>query len=269
MTALDKHLCRCGSHTRILKAVERAKRYIFDGDIMQVVLSQRMSQPFPASALTLYRSLRALNPSPYMFFYNFGDFHVVGASPEILVRLENGKVTVRPIAGTRPRGATPEADRANEAELLADPKERAEHVMLIDLARNDIGRIAQTGTVKVTEAFGIERYSHVMHIVSHVEGRLKPGLDAMAVLKATFPAGTLSGAPKIRAVKKEQKLYLWDWSELSDVGIRWENFVGSQLLKFCHFIEDTQGYKMELRYLRDFDGREVDFVVLKERKPLF
>jgi anthranilate synthase component 1 len=184
-----------------LKVVERAKRYIFDGDIMQVVLSQRMSQPFPAAPLTLYRSLRALNPSPYMFFYNFGDFHVVGASPEILVRLENGKVTVRPIAGTRPRGKTAEEDAALATELLADPKERAEHVMLMDLGRNDIGRVAQTGTVKVTDNMTIERYSHVMHIVSNVEGQLKPGQDAIAVMKATFPAGTVSGAAKVRAME--------------------------------------------------------------------
>jgi anthranilate synthase component 1 len=184
-----------------LKAVERAKRYIFDGDIMQVVLSQRMSQPFGASPLALYRALRALNPSPYMFFLNFGEFHVVGASPEILVRLENGIVTLRPIAGTRPRGKTPEADAALARELLADPKERAEHVMLMDLGRNDVGRVAQTGSVHVTDNMTIERYSHVMHIVSNVEGRLKPDLDAIAVLKATFPAGTVSGAPKVRAME--------------------------------------------------------------------
>ncbi len=184
-----------------LKVVDRAKRYIFDGDIMQVVLSQRMSQDFPASPLTLYRALRALNPSPYMFFYNFGDFHVVGASPEILVRLENGKVTVRPIAGTRPRGKTPEEDVALATELLADPKERAEHVMLMDLGRNDLGRVAETGSVKVTDNMTIERYSHVMHIVSNVEGRLKAGQDAIAVMKATFPAGTVSGAAKVRAME--------------------------------------------------------------------
>ena len=184
-----------------LKTVERAKRYILDGDIMQVVLSQRMSQPFGASPLALYRALRALNPSPYMFFYNFGDFHVVGASPEILVRLENGNVTVRPIAGTRPRGKTPEEDAALARELLADPKERAEHVMLMDLGRNDLGRVAQVGSVRVTDNMTIENYSHVMHIVSNVEGRLKPGLDAIAVMRATFPAGTVSGAPKVRAME--------------------------------------------------------------------
>jgi anthranilate synthase component 1 len=184
-----------------LKVVERAKRYIFDGDIMQVVLSQRMSQPYDAPPLALYRALRALNPSPYMFFFNFEDFHVIGASPEILVRLEDGKVTVRPIAGTRPRGKTPEEDATLAKELLADPKERAEHLMLMDLGRNDVGRVAQTGSVHVTDSMTIENYSHVMHIVSNVEGKLKPGLDAIAVMKATFPAGTVSGAPKVRAME--------------------------------------------------------------------
>jgi anthranilate synthase component 1 len=184
-----------------LKAVERAKRYIFEGDIMQVVLSQRMTQSFDVHPLALYRALRALNPSPYMFFFNFGDFHVVGASPEILVRLENGTVTLRPIAGTRPRGKTPEQDGVLADELLADPKERAEHLMLMDLGRNDVGRVAQTGSVQVTDNMTIERYSHVMHIVSNVEGRLRPGLDALAVMKATFPAGTVSGASKVRAME--------------------------------------------------------------------
>jgi anthranilate synthase component 1 len=183
------------------------------------VLGQRLKKRYTESPLSLYRALRSLNPSPYMYYYDMGDFQIVGSSPEILVRQELAAtlpgaahpagagekpgqiVTVRPIAGTRPRGATPEQDKALEAELLADPKERAEHVMLIDLARNDIGRIAQTGSVKVTEAFGIERYSHVMHIVSNVEGCLKPGLSALDVLRASFPAGTLSGAPKIRAMQ--------------------------------------------------------------------
>jgi anthranilate synthase component 1 len=183
------------------KAVERAKKYIFEGDIMQVVPSQRMSKPFHASPLSLYRALRALNPSPYMFCFNFGDFHVVGASPEILARLEGDVVTVRPIAGTRRRGATPEEDAALAAELLADEKERAEHLMLVDLGRNDAGRVAQTGSVKVTEQMIIERYSHVMHIVSSVEAKLKPGLNAIDVLRATFPAGTVSGAPKVRAME--------------------------------------------------------------------
>ena len=182
-------------------AVAQAKRYILDGDIMQVVLSQRMSQPFAAHPLTLYRALRSLNPSPYMFYCDFGAFHVVGASPEILVRLENNIVTVRPIAGTRPRGQTPAADRALADELLADPKERAEHLMLMDLGRNDVGRVAQTGSVRVTENMLIERYSHVMHIVSNVDGTLKAGLNAMDVLRATFPAGTVSGAPKVRAME--------------------------------------------------------------------
>ncbi|MBK8570592.1 MAG: anthranilate synthase component I [Nitrosomonadales bacterium] len=183
------------------QSVEKAKRYIFDGDIMQVVPSQRMSQPFPASPLSLYRVLRSINPSPYMFYYDMDDHHVVGASPEILVRLEGDNVTVRPIAGTRPRGKTPQQDIQLAQELLADPKELAEHLMLIDLGRNDVGRVAQQGTVKLTEKMVIERYSHVMHIVSNVEGTLKPGLDAIAVLKATFPAGTVSGAPKVRAME--------------------------------------------------------------------
>ncbi|MBI1395587.1 MAG: anthranilate synthase component I [Betaproteobacteria bacterium] len=189
------------SEQKFLDAVERAKRYIFDGDIMQVVLSQRLSHDYPASPLALYRALRALNPSPYMFYFDMGGFHIVGASPEILVRLESGVVTLRPIAGTRPRGGTREEDDALEHELLADPKERAEHVMLMDLGRNDVGRVAETGTVRVTDNMTIERYSHVMHIVSNVEGRLQPGLDAVEVLKATFPAGTVSGAPKVRAME--------------------------------------------------------------------
>jgi anthranilate synthase component I len=182
-------------------AVAKAKQYIFDGDIMQVVLSQRMAQAFPAPPLSLYRALRSLNPSPYMFYYDMGDHHVVGASPEILVRLEGDTVTARPIAGTRPRGQNREQDLALAEELLADPKERAEHVQLMDLGRNDVGRVAQTGSVKVTDSMVIERYSHVMHIVSNVEGKLKPGMDAIDVLKATFPAGTVSGAPKVRAME--------------------------------------------------------------------
>jgi anthranilate synthase component 1 len=186
-------------------AVLRCKEYIAAGDCMQVVLGQRLKKRYTESPLSLYRALRSLNPSPYMYFYDLGDFQIVGSSPEILVRhehvAEGEKVTIRPLAGTRPRGATPERDAANEKELLADPKERAEHLMLIDLARNDIGRIAQTGSVKVTEAFAVERYSHVMHIVSNVEGLLKPGTNNLDVLRATFPAGTLSGAPKIRAME--------------------------------------------------------------------
>lgn len=183
------------------KAVEKAKSYIFEGDIMQVVLSQRMSQKFEAPPLALYESLRTLNPSPYMFYYHMDDHHVVGASPEILVRLEDETVTVRPIAGTRPRGKTEEEDLKLEKELLADPKECAEHVQLMDLGRNDIGRVSQSGSVKVTDNMTIERYSHVMHIVSNVEGTLKPNMHAMDVLKATFPAGTVSGAPKVRAME--------------------------------------------------------------------
>ena len=182
-------------------AVVKAKQYIFDGDIMQVVLSQRMAQPFSAAPLSLYRALRSVNPSPYMFYYDMGDHHVVGASPEILVRLEGDAVTVRPIAGTRPRGKSPQQDAALAEELLADPKELAEHLMLIDLGRNDIGRVAQNGTVNLTEKMIIERYSHVMHIVSNVEATLKHGLNAMDVLKATFPAGTVSGAAKVRAME--------------------------------------------------------------------
>jgi len=189
-----------------LAAVAKAKEYIAAGDLMQVQVGQRISKPYKAEPIALYRALRALNPSPYMYFYDLGDFQIVGASPEILVREEHAsdgsrKVTIRPLAGTRPRGATPERDLALEAELQADPKERAEHLMLIDLARNDIGRIARTGSVKVTQAFTIERYSHVMHIVSNVEGVLRPEVGQLDVLKATFPAGTLTGAPKVRAME--------------------------------------------------------------------
>ncbi len=188
-----------------LAAVARAKEYIAAGDVMQVQIGQRIRKPYADSPLSLYRALRTLNPSPYMYFYNFGGFHVVGASPEILVRSEDrqGKrmVAIRPIAGTRPRGATPEQDSVLADELAADPKERAEHLMLIDLARNDIGRIAKTGTVRVTEQYIVEKYSHVQHLVSHVEGELKDGMTNLDVLRATFPAGTLSGAPKVRAME--------------------------------------------------------------------
>ena len=188
-----------------IRAVERAKELIAAGDFMQVQVGQRLHKRYTESPLSLYRALRSLNPSPYMYYYHFGDFHVVGASPEILVRQEQTpdgqKVTIRPLAGTRPRGATPELDKAAEVELVNDPKERAEHVMLIDLARNDIGRIAKIGSVKVTEAFVVERYSHVMHIVSNVEGLLKDGMSSMDVLRATFPAGTLTGAPKVHAME--------------------------------------------------------------------
>jgi anthranilate synthase component 1 len=184
-----------------IAAVQVCKDYIAAGDCMQVVPSQRMEMDFPEPPISLYRALRTLNPSPYMFFYNFGDFHVVGASPEILVRKEGDSVTVRPIAGTRKRGANREEDDALAAELLADEKEVAEHVMLIDLGRNDVGRIAKTGSVVVKDKMIVERYSHVMHIVSNVEGTLKPGTNNIDVLRATFPAGTLSGAPKIRALE--------------------------------------------------------------------
>ncbi|MGQ9725068.1 MAG: anthranilate synthase component I [Tepidimonas sp.] len=200
-----------------LAAVDEAKALIQRGDCMQIVIGQRIHKPFRHSPLSLYRALRSLNPSPYMYYFNLAgadargsDLHVVGASPEILVRQERTgegvKVTIRPLAGTRPRGATPEKDAAAERELLADPKERAEHVMLIDLARNDIGRIATIGSVQVTEAFAVERYSHVMHIVSNVEGLLRPGLSNMDVLRASFPAGTLTGAPKVRAMELIDRL---------------------------------------------------------------
>ncbi|MFZ6815801.1 anthranilate synthase component I [Undibacterium sp. Rencai35W] len=189
-----------------LKAVEKAKEYVMAGDLMQVQIGQRIRKPYVDSPLSLYRALRSLNPSPYMYFYNFGDMQIIGASPEILVRNEqlsdgNKKVTIRPLAGTRSRGSTPELDAQLAKELLADPKEIAEHVMLIDLARNDVGRIAKTGSVKVTDQMVIEKYSHVQHIVSNVEGILQDGLSNLDVLKATFPAGTLSGAPKVRAME--------------------------------------------------------------------
>jgi anthranilate synthase component 1 len=187
-------------------AVDRIKDYILEGDAMQVVLSQRMSIPYQAPPLDLYRALRSLNPSPYMYYLDLGDFHVVGSSPEILVRLEDGMVTLRPIAGTRPRGEDEEEDLRLEAELLADPKELAEHLMLIDLGRNDAGRVSEIGSVKLTEKMVIERYSHVMHIVSNVTGRIRPGMSAIDVLRATFPAGTVSGAPKIRAMEIIEEL---------------------------------------------------------------
>ncbi|VAX11430.1 Anthranilate synthase, aminase component [hydrothermal vent metagenome] len=183
------------------QSVDRIKEYILDGDAMQVVLSQRLSIPFTAPPLDLYRALRGLNPSPYMYFLNLDSFYIVGSSPEILTRLEDGEVTVRPIAGTRRRGHTEQEDKALEEELLTDPKELAEHLMLIDLGRNDAGRVAKIGTVQLTDKMIVERYSHVMHIVSNVTGELKNGMTAMDVLRATFPAGTVSGAPKIRAME--------------------------------------------------------------------
>jgi anthranilate synthase component 1 len=182
-------------------AVDKARQYIIDGDIMQVVLSQRLTIPYHARPVELYRALRSLNPSPYMYYLDLGDHHVVGSSPEILVHLEDNQIIVRPIAGTRPRGKDEAADKALEQELLADPKELAEHLMLIDLGRNDAGRVSKIGSVELTEKMIVERYSHVMHIVSNVIGQLKEGMTAMDVLRATFPAGTVSGAPKIRAME--------------------------------------------------------------------
>jgi anthranilate synthase component 1 len=192
---------RSVTEAQFLQAVQRCKEYILAGDVMQVQISQRSSRAFSASPLSLYRSLRGVNPSPYMYYFDFGDHHVVGASPEILVRLSGGTITLRPIAGTRPRGADPKEDAARAEELLADPKERAEHVMLIDLGRNDVGRVAKPGSVRVTDRMVIERYSHVMHIVSNVEGQVGDKLDAVDVLKAAFPAGTVTGAPKVRAMQ--------------------------------------------------------------------
>ena len=189
-----------------VKAVETVKEYIRAGDVFQVVLSQRMSVPFRARPVDVYRALRALNPSPYMYFLDLDGTQVVGSSPEILVRVQDGEITVRPIAGTRPRGATHAEDVALEAELLSDPKERAEHLMLIDLGRNDVGRVADPGSVVVPDRFEIERYSHVMHIVSEVRGKLRAGATFADVLKATFPAGTVSGAPKIRALEVIREL---------------------------------------------------------------
>jgi anthranilate synthase component I len=197
----DPSVQRTFTEAGFCAAVKRAKEYILAGDVMQVQISQRGSRDFHAPPLELYRALRGLNPSPYMYYFDFGDHHVVGASPEILARLAGDTVTLRPIAGTRPRGRNAAEDAGIAAELLADPKEQAEHVMLIDLGRNDVGRVAATGSVKVTETMVVERYSHVMHIVSNVEGRIRPGLDAIDVLKASFPAGTVSGAPKVRAMQ--------------------------------------------------------------------
>ena len=184
-----------------IRAVEKSKDYILSGDVFQVVLSQRMSVPFKARSLDVYRALRALNPSPYMYFIDLGDTQIVGSSPEVMVRVKNRQITLRPIAGTRHRGASPEEDLQLEKELLADPKERAEHIMLIDLGRNDAGRVSRTGSVTLTDQMIIEKYSHVMHIVSQVEGELAEGLTAVDAIRSSFPAGTLSGAPKIRAME--------------------------------------------------------------------
>jgi anthranilate synthase component I len=195
------------SQDRFEENVRKAKEYIAAGDAFQIVLSQRLTCHTSADAFSIYRALRMLNPSPYMFFFDFGDgFHLIGASPEMMVRLEDGVASVHPIAGTRPRGQTDEEDRALEAEMLADPKERAEHVMLVDLGRNDLGRVCDYGTVKVARMMFVERYSHVMHLVSHVKGRIRQGLDAFDLLRATFPAGTLTGAPKIRAMEIIEEL---------------------------------------------------------------
>jgi anthranilate synthase component 1 len=193
----DSNLTRAEYHA----IVEQAKEYIRAGDIFQVVPSQRFRVPFAEPPLSLYRALRRLNPSPFLFFLDFGGFAVVGSSPEILVRVRGDTVTIRPIAGTRPRGATSAEDKALAEELLADPKERAEHLMLLDLGRNDVGRVAKVGSVRVTDSFTVELYSHVMHIVSNVEGALDPAYDALAALIAGFPAGTVSGAPKVRAME--------------------------------------------------------------------
>ena len=197
----ESHFVSGFTREGFIAAVEKSKEYIRAGDVFQVVLSQRLSVPFNARPVDVYRALRALNPSPYMYFLDTGEVQVVGSSPEILVRLQAGQVTVRPIAGTRPRGTTAAEDLALEQDLLADPKELAEHVMLIDLGRNDVGRVSEAGSVEVGERFVIERYSHVMHIVSEVTGTLQPGLSYADVLRATFPAGTVSGAPKIRALE--------------------------------------------------------------------
>lgn len=211
--------------------VEKIKRYIIDGDCMQVVFSQRLQIPFAHQPLDLYRAIRTINPSPYLYYINLTDFHIVGASPEILVRVENGEISLRPIAGTRPRGKTTNEDIALEQELLADPKELAEHLMLIDLGRNDVGRFSKTGSVEVTEKMIVERYSHVMHIVSNVEGQLKSGLSALDALAASLPAGTLSGAPKIRAMEiidecetLKRGIYggavgYWSWQDNLDMAI--------------------------------------------------
>jgi anthranilate synthase component 1 len=197
VAAIDSNM----SHEEYLSIVERAKEYIRAGDVFQVVPSQRFRRPFPLPPISLYRALRRLNPSPFLYYLACPGFSVVGSSPEILVRLRDGIVTIRPIAGTRPRGGTKEDDAALADELMSDPKERAEHLMLLDLGRNDVGRVAAIGDVRVTDSFFIERYSHVMHLVSNVEGHIRPGLDAVDALAAGLPAGTLSGAPKIRAME--------------------------------------------------------------------
>jgi anthranilate synthase component 1 len=227
----ESHFVSSFPKDKYLAAVGCAKEHVFAGDIFQVQISQRLSVPFRARPLDVYRALRALNPSPYMYYIDLGREQIIGSSPEILVRAQGGQVVLRPIAGTRRRGHTPEEDAAMEAELLADPKERAEHVMLIDLGRNDVGRVAQTGTVELTANMIVERYSHVMHIVSEVVGKLKPGLNFMDVFRATFPAGTLTGAPKVRAMEIIAQLETvkrgvyggavgyWGWNDEADLAI--------------------------------------------------
>ncbi len=231
-TAIDEsHFVSSFPKDEYLAAVARGKDYVLAGDVFQVQISQRLSVPYRARPLDVYRALRGLNPSPYMYFIDLGDAQIVGSSPEILVRAQGGQVVVRPIAGTRRRGRTDAEDLAMEAELLADPKERAEHLMLIDLGRNDVGRISETGSVQVTDQMIIERYSHVMHIVSEVVGRIKPGINFMNVLRATFPAGTLTGAPKVRAMEVIAELEpvkrgvyggavgYWGWDDQADLAI--------------------------------------------------
>ncbi|HET8942189.1 MAG TPA: anthranilate synthase component I [Rudaea sp.] len=227
----ETHFVSSFPKDRYLAAVAKAKEHVYCGDVFQVQISQRLSVPFSARPLDVYRALRALNPSPYMYFIDLGGDKIIGSSPEILVRAQGGKVVLRPLAGTRRRGQTPAEDQALEAELLADPKERAEHVMLIDLGRNDIGRIAETGSVELTANMVVERYSHVMHIVSEVVGKLKPGLSFIDVLRATFPAGTLTGAPKVRAMEVIAELEpvkrgvyggaigYWNWHDEADLAI--------------------------------------------------
>ncbi|MGA9334875.1 MAG: anthranilate synthase component I [Rudaea sp.] len=230
-TVDETHFVSSFPKQRYLSAVARAKQHVYAGDVFQVQISQRLSVPFTARPLDVYRALRALNPSPYMYFIDLGNEKIIGSSPEILVRAQAGQVVLRPLAGTRRRGHTPAEDLALETELLADPKERAEHVMLIDLGRNDIGRIAQTGSVELTANMVVERYSHVMHIVSEVVGKLKPGLRFIDVLRATFPAGTLTGAPKVRAMEIISELEpvkrgvyggaigYWNWHDEADLAI--------------------------------------------------
>lgn len=227
----ESHFVSSFPKTEFLQAVEQCKQYVLAGDVFQVQISQRLSVPYRARALDVYRALRGVNPSPYMYFINLGSEQIIGSSPEILVRAQAGQVVVRPLAGTRRRGRDEAEDLAMEKELIADPKERAEHLMLIDLGRNDIGRISETGSVKVTEQMVIERYSHVMHIVSEVVGKIRPNVSFMEVLRATFPAGTLTGAPKVRAMEVIAELEpvkrgvyggavgYWGWDDQADLAI--------------------------------------------------